>query len=72
LIPMAVSIAFGLLFGTTITLLMLPSALYIIDDFNKMRERRKAKRAQQRGRKGSPAGEEITSPRKAEREPLPV
>ncbi|MBB6480927.1 efflux RND transporter permease subunit [Spirochaeta isovalerica] len=44
LIPMAVSVAFGLLFGTTITLLMLPSALYIIDDFKKMRERRRDKR----------------------------
>jgi len=43
LIPMAVSVAFGLLFGTIITLLMLPSALYIIDDFKKIRERRKAR-----------------------------
>lgn len=32
LIPMAVSIAFGLLFGTFITLIMLPAALFIIDD----------------------------------------
>ncbi|MBI9100228.1 MAG: efflux RND transporter permease subunit, partial [Spirochaetaceae bacterium] len=44
LIPMAVSVAFGLLFGTTITLLMLPSALLIIDDFKKMRDRRKTAR----------------------------
>jgi multidrug efflux pump subunit AcrB len=43
LIPMAVSVAFGLLFGTTITLLMLPSALLIIDDFSKMKLRRKKK-----------------------------
>jgi multidrug efflux pump subunit AcrB len=32
LVPMAVSVAAGLIFGTVITLLMLPSALYIISD----------------------------------------
>ncbi len=32
LVPMAVSVAFGLLFGTILTLLMLPSALYVIND----------------------------------------
>ncbi len=30
--PMAVSVAFGLLFGTLLTLLLLPSALYPISD----------------------------------------
>lgn len=44
LIPMAVSVAFGLLFGTTITLLMLPSALLIIDDFKKMKDKRIGKK----------------------------
>ena len=48
LIPMAVSVAFGLLFGTTITLLMLPSALYIIDDFKQMSDRRKLRRKEKR------------------------
>ncbi len=32
LVPMAVSVAFGLVFGTFLTLLMLPSALYAISD----------------------------------------
>ncbi len=32
LVPMAVSIAFGLLFGTFLTLLVLPSSLYVIND----------------------------------------
>ena len=32
LIPMAVSVAFGLIFGTILTLLALPSALYAIND----------------------------------------
>jgi multidrug efflux pump subunit AcrB len=35
LVPMAVSVAFGLIFGTIITLLMLPSALLIIDDLKR-------------------------------------
>lgn len=32
LVPMAVSVAFGLMFGTILTLLMLPSALFVISD----------------------------------------
>jgi len=44
LVPMAVSVAFGLLFGTFITLLMLPSALFVLNDvrmfFSKKRDRR--------------------------------
>ncbi len=32
LAPMAVSVAFGLIFGTVITLLILPSALYVLSD----------------------------------------
>jgi len=32
LAPMAVSVAFGLIFGTIITLLILPSALYVLSD----------------------------------------
>ncbi len=32
LVPMAVSVAFGLLFGTLLTLILLPSALYAISD----------------------------------------
>ena len=43
LVPMAVSVAFGLMFGTLLTLLVLPSALYAISDvrklFNKNKER---------------------------------
>lgn len=56
LIPMAVSVAFGLLFGTTITLLMLPSALYIIDDFKKMNGRRKERRKERKKARGSISG----------------
>ena len=45
LVPMAVSVAFGLLFGTFITLLMLPSALFVINDvrlfFNRKKDRKK-------------------------------
>ena len=36
LVPMAVSVAFGLVFGTFLNLLMLPSALYVIDDLKHM------------------------------------
>ena len=36
LVPMAVSVAFGLIFGTIITLLLLPSALYVISDFRRL------------------------------------
>ena len=43
LAPMAVSVAFGLIFGTIITLLILPSALYVLSDirilFNKNKSR---------------------------------
>ncbi len=56
LIPMAVSVAFGLLFGTTITLLMLPSALYIIDDFKKMSGRRRDRREARKRLKDSHSG----------------
>lgn len=45
LVPMAVSVAAGLIFGTLITLLMLPSALYVISDLrlimNKIKTRKK-------------------------------
>ena len=45
LVPMAVSVAFGLIFGTILTLLALPAALYVISDlrllFNKLRSERK-------------------------------
>ncbi len=44
LIPMAVSVAFGLIFGTILTLLALPSALFAINDLrvmlNKMRNKK--------------------------------
>lgn len=36
LVPMAVSVAFGLIFGTLLTLLLLPSTLYVINDLRKM------------------------------------
>jgi multidrug efflux pump subunit AcrB len=41
LVPMAVSVAFGLIFGTLITLLLLPSALYVISDLRKFFRRKK-------------------------------
>jgi multidrug efflux pump subunit AcrB len=45
LVPMAVSVAFGLIFGTVLTLLALPSALYVINDMrmllNNFRTRKK-------------------------------
>jgi len=47
LVPMAVSVAAGLIFGTLITLLMLPSTLYAISDlrilFNKLKSRKKTR-----------------------------
>jgi len=43
LVPMAVSVAFGLIFGTFITLLMLPSALYVISDLRKLFRRKKSR-----------------------------
>ena len=33
-IPMAVSLGFGILFGTVITLILIPSLYVILDDFN--------------------------------------
>ncbi|GJQ61546.1 MAG: acriflavin resistance protein [Melioribacteraceae bacterium] len=41
LVPMAVSVAFGLIFGTFLTLLMLPSALFVISDIRKLFNRKK-------------------------------
>lgn len=56
LVPMAVSVAAGLIFGTFITLLMLPSALYVISDFRALVKKRKSRRelepAYQRGLRG--------------------
>jgi multidrug efflux pump subunit AcrB len=43
LVPMAVSVAFGLIFGTLITLLLLPSALYAINDLRKLFSRKKSR-----------------------------
>ncbi|UCF20305.1 MAG: efflux RND transporter permease subunit [Gemmatimonadota bacterium] len=39
LVPMAVSVAFGLLFGTLLTLLLLPSALYALSDLRVLSRR---------------------------------
>jgi multidrug efflux pump subunit AcrB len=39
LVPMAVSVAFGLIFGTFITLFMLPSALVAIEDLKNIGKR---------------------------------
>jgi multidrug efflux pump subunit AcrB len=44
LIPMAVSVAFGLIFGTILTLLALPSALYAINDLRVMLNKLKNKK----------------------------
>jgi multidrug efflux pump subunit AcrB len=45
LVPMAISVAAGLIFGTLLTLLMLPSALYVISDLrilvNRLKSRKK-------------------------------
>jgi hypothetical protein len=53
---MAVSVAFGLIFGTLITLLILPSALFVISDFRiilkKNKSRRELEPAYQRGLRG--------------------
>lgn len=43
LVPMALSIASGLIFGTIVTLLVLPSALYVISDLRKLVTRRKSR-----------------------------
>lgn len=57
LVPMAVSVAFGLIFGTFITLLMLPSALFVISDlrylFNKKKSRIELEPAHQRATGGN-------------------
>ena len=44
LVPMAISVAAGLVFGTFITLLLLPSALYVISDFRVFLKRNKVRR----------------------------
>jgi multidrug efflux pump subunit AcrB len=53
LVPMAVSVAGGLIFGTLITLLILPSAVYMISDirvlFHKKKERTELEPAYQKG-----------------------
>ncbi len=43
LVPMAVSVAFGLIFGTLLTLLLLPSALYAVSDLRVLVRRRKTR-----------------------------
>ena len=43
LAPMAVSVAFGLIFGTIITLLILPAALYVISDIRILFHRNKTR-----------------------------
>lgn len=43
LVPMAVSVAFGLIFGTFITLLLLPSALYLISDIRRIFNKKKSR-----------------------------
>lgn len=43
LVPMAVSVAFGLIFGTFVTLLLLPSALHVISDFRKLFKKSKTR-----------------------------
>jgi multidrug efflux pump subunit AcrB len=39
LVPMALSVAAGLIFGTVITLLMLPSAIYCVSDLRVLKNR---------------------------------
>jgi len=39
LVPMALAVAAGLIFGTVITLLMLPSALYVVSDLRVLKNR---------------------------------
>lgn len=43
LVPMAVSIASGLIFGTIITLLVLPSALFVINDLRRLVNKKKSR-----------------------------
>jgi multidrug efflux pump subunit AcrB len=44
LVPMAVSVAAGLIFGTIITLILLPSALYVISDIRVLIKKKKKSR----------------------------
>ena len=44
LVPMAISVAGGLVFGTFITLLLLPAVLYVISDFRVLRKGNKSRR----------------------------
>jgi len=46
LVPMAVSVAGGLVFGTLLTLLILPSAIYMISDLRLLLHRKKKTRAE--------------------------
>ena len=46
LVPMAVSVAGGLVFGTLLTLLILPSAIYMISDVRLLLHRKKKTRAE--------------------------
>jgi multidrug efflux pump subunit AcrB len=43
LVPMAVSVAGGLVFGTFITLLLLPASLYVISDIRTLIKRNKSR-----------------------------
>ncbi len=43
LVPMAVSVAGGLIFGTFLTLLLLPSALYVVSDLRTLLQRKKSR-----------------------------
>ncbi len=43
LVPMAVSVAFGLIFGTLLTLMLLPSALYVVSDLRVLFRRKKSR-----------------------------
>lgn len=43
LVPMAVSVAFGLMFGTVLTLVMLPSAIYAISDLRMLFHKNKSR-----------------------------
>ncbi len=40
--PMAVSVAFGVLFATTVTLILVPVLCFIVDDIRQYRHRAKA------------------------------
>ena len=43
LVPMAVSVAAGLIFGTFLTLLLLPSSLYVVSDIRALLHRKKSR-----------------------------